>query len=434
MSESESVRINLALHPKQLGVLNDASRKVLLVSGRRFGKSRVAVVRAFLKVMGTKSERGDRLSPPVVLVAMPTLVMAKRVLWRPLLALFKDVPGVEINRSEHRITVPGRVPLIVVGLENSDAVRGVRILHCLVDEGQDVPYRVFTEVLYPAMADTKGSTMFITGTPKGKGNWLYDASINPLYSFHNYPTEDNPFIPRDEIESARLTLPPSVFNQEFRASFIDFEGRLLVTPQITTRAAFEVLSGSVSCLVNSVTIAGVDWGDVNPAIAVVRVYLNGPKDTRAIVVHSEKLGDGRNPVTELDLFSRIHTVSKKWNVRRVYADPSRPGQILAMRTFGKANSDPGMTRAIAGENAISAGIATINAGFHSGSITLLEGLNLISHVTGYHRTIDRSGTFIDKVAPGQNDHELDALRYAVFTFNGRNKHILTSGFSLGGGS
>ena len=413
------VNLDFKLHPKQMRVFKDDSRRVLLVSGRRFGKSMVSLVRAVTKCLTTDVGSYNRLSPPVILIGMPTLVMAKRVLWKPLVNVMSDVPFAKINHSEHRIIVPGKPHIVMVGLENYDAVRGLRILHALIDEAQDVNYKVFSEVIYPAMADSHGSTLFCTGTPKGKLNWFYKAAHDESYnfSFHNYKTSDNPFIPREEIERARAVMPDNIFKQEFEASFVDFDGKIFVfdsDKHCVDRAS--LVNNNLSF------IGGIDWGDVNPAYCIVGIDTD---DNKAYVFESKRLGDGRNPITEDVFFRDIEKVSRRFNVSRFFCDPSRPAALKSMRVYGESRGIKGMSRAILGVNKIAPGNNNLNAGFHSGNLRVLYGLPICPLLESYRRVI-RDETFLDKVEPGQNDHEIDALRYAFYTFNLRNKFKLTN--------
>lgn len=418
-----AVNLDFKLHEKQMSAFRDESRRVLLVSGRRFGKSMVSLVRTVTKCLTTDAGSYNRLSPPVILVAMPTLVMAKRVLWKPLVGIMETLPKVKINHSEHRIIVPGKPHIVMVGLENYDSVRGLRILHALVDEAQDVSYKVFTEVIFPAMADSPGSTLFCTGTPKGKQNWFYEAAHNPEFnfSFHNYPTSDNPFIPREEIERARQVMPDNIFRQEFLADFVNFEGRILVFDSERDCCSRDSIDTD-----GVIYIGGVDFGDVNPAYVILAI---NPVRGVAIVVESKLLGDGKNPVTEDVLYSQLASVSRRFNVKRFFCDPSRPAMIRSMRIYGQSRSIEGMVKAVAAQNKIAPGNNTVNAGFHSGSLKVLYGLPICPKLESYRRVI-RDEVYLDKVAEGQDDHEIDALRYAFYTFNVRNRFILTNGLNI----
>ncbi|WP_414579433.1 hypothetical protein [Anabaena sp. CCY 9402-a] len=124
----------LDLHPAQATVFNDPNPYVLLVSGRRWGKSRLMLTRAIERSLTFKGEY-DPASPPVVLITMPTLKQAKQIHWKPLVNILANAPFVEsINRSENRIIMAGNRPDIIVrgcNDDNGDSLRGLGKTHLI---------------------------------------------------------------------------------------------------------------------------------------------------------------------------------------------------------------------------------------------------------------------------------------------------------------
>jgi len=404
----KSMEINLSLHPKQFEVFADDSRIKQLVSGRRFGKTRVQIVSVVSRMFEFEGTVNP-INPEVILVAMPTRVMAKRVLWRPLVALFEQF-NAEINNSECRITIPGKPSVILAGMENGDALRGLRIYSCHLDESQDMDFSLIQGVIFPAMADTPNSKLFITGTPKGKANWFYEFSKRPDVSFHNYPTSDNPYIPRQEIESAKNQLSPKLFSQEFEASFTSFSN------QIFTDFNPDLHTETIQPYYERIYM-GVDFGDVNPAYVVV-----GYRDKQFQVLDAKRIGDGTNPVPSSVFHKELMLASDRWGVYRMYCDPSRPSAIIDIRRYGRRYGDSGgMQRAISADNPIEPGIAVVNSLFHQNRLTIATHLkSLIINLQSYHRDTKKP----DKVADGQDDHTIDALRYCLYTINKRTKGMV----------
>jgi hypothetical protein len=75
-------------------------------------------------------------------------------------------------------------------------------------------------VIRPTLTDYKGKAIFIS-TPKGKNFFhaIYLKGLNreeSFVSFH-YSSYDNPYIDKEEIDSAKENLPEAVFNQEYLA-------------------------------------------------------------------------------------------------------------------------------------------------------------------------------------------------------------------------
>lgn len=72
--------LELRLHKGQSKVYLDSSNIRMLCAGRRFGKTRLQVVSIISNVMSFDRELNE-LSPETVLVVLPTLVQAKRVIY-----------------------------------------------------------------------------------------------------------------------------------------------------------------------------------------------------------------------------------------------------------------------------------------------------------------------------------------------------------------
>ena len=376
-----------------------------------FGKSRLALVSVIERCLSFQG-KVNPLTPETIVVVLPTLVQAKRVLWKPLQNVFESLPGVTINKSEHRIIVPGKPNILLAGAESGEGLRGQRIYFAAIDEAQDCSPKFLNEVISPAMADTPGSKLLMTGTPKGKVNLLYKLSQEPSIQFFNFPTADNPFVSRDEIERARGSLPPKAFKQEFEADFVSFGGAIY--------SEFDEDRNTYQQLPNSYDRAfmGVDFGDVNPAYVVV--VMVGQK---IYVVEAKQLGDGTNPVAFTTFEREIQVACEKWGVYRIYCDPSRPSAIQDLRRRGKIHRVGGLERAVAGENKILPGLSLVNALFYQRRLLLdRTAQDLVDEITSYHRKQMRgTDEFEDKVEDNQIDHRADALRYVLYSIDVRSK-------------
>jgi hypothetical protein len=392
--------------------------------GRRYGKSRLLIWELILRALSFPGEI-DPVSPETVIGALPTLVQAKKILWQPLVSLAETslAPVVKkINRSDFRIDFHGNKPSIVIAGandSNGDRLRGLRIYFAGCDEYQDWKPGILETVLMPAMADTAGSRALLTGTPKGRLNHLFSlfemVKQNPAeYAAFNHPTLTNPLISRVEVEAAKKRLPPRIFRQEYEASFEDFPGKIY-TSLDNENQYHEILEKDWL----TTAILGIDWGDVNPALVVLGqlgnswVYLEG--------WHS----DTGQPVPQTVLDAELVRLSTKWEVSGSFADPSRPSSILGVRTLGKQYNLPGLRNCVAGFNRIWEGIAQVHSLIVQNRLLFLTDEPEVRRpglVTGndayllaeaYHKTTNKEGQVIEDVAPGQDDHILDALRYAL---------------------
>lgn len=352
----------------------------------------------------------DPSSPPVVVFAMPTLKQCKRIFWKPLINLLVGKPFVEsINRSEHTIKFKGDRPEIVcVGLNDGDGdrVRGFRIATLLADEWQDTKHGIWDEVLQPAMADTPGSIALFTGTPKGKINHLYkfDLKAKSLadWKAFNFFTSDNPFIPKAEIEKAQATLEPRVFRQEYRASYEDFPG------QIFDHLADHHLAQSIPKAFKK-TILGIDWGDVNPALVVVG------QDNSGVwwVLDTWYSSSGVN-VLDSELLEQAKKFAKTWGVKRAWAGHDRPASIQKWNDELPCFVDSWQNSTTGKPYTVNEGNSAVNSLLFHNRIYIAPCLSGFKDKMGsYHRKMDKNGSVLEEIEGGQDDHEIDALRYAV---------------------
>jgi hypothetical protein len=403
---------NLPLHEKQAEVFHSNSKFKVLVCGRRWGKSRLQITKLLYKAL-TFEGTVDPTVPQTIVGVLPTLKQAKKILWAPLVNLLKGCPIVrDINQSDFTIRwVRDRYPRIVIAGandQNGDRLRGLRILHIGADEIQDWKPDIFDSVIVPAMADTEGSSALLTGTPKGKLNHLYGLfnrqSFDPDWQSFNYATITNPFVDKTEVEKRRLILSPRLFEQEYYASFTNFEGQIF--------SEFDPIKHIVNCDNKNLTDywIGHDCGDINPAIVVVGKNTLG----EFFIIESNRLGDQKTPVPLSTVYALIEKWAKLYNANRIYVDPSRPLVIKDIREIGIEKNIHGLETTVAAYNKIEEGNDLINNYFWANKLYVSDKIKeLPDKIASYHRKIDRDGNITDKVAENQDDHELDALRYIL---------------------
>jgi phage terminase large subunit-like protein len=233
----EESTLKFHLHPAQLNVYQSQSRFSILVAGRRFGKTHLAVVRAATKALDPRNV----LRKPVFVIA-PIATQAKLLYWQPLIEALYPVlnPKKPPQSNEGHIWLNNGVLLGVKGADRPDTLRGVGLWHAELDEYADMKPEVWEAIIRPALTDVKGTAGFI-GTPKGRnhfhdlwmdaggdganrgpgsGKRLDGTLVDPSqWSTFHYTSLDNPFLDPAEIQLAKETLSPAVFRQEYLASF-----------------------------------------------------------------------------------------------------------------------------------------------------------------------------------------------------------------------
>jgi len=204
--------LDLALLPWQEEVMKDDSRFRVIAAGRRTGKSHLAAVSLILNAL--TEQKGK------VFYVAPTQGQARDVMWSTIYDIAGDIiEKSHVNNLE--ITLAGGNTIYLKGADRPDTLRGVSLKHLVMDELAFMKPDVWESILRPALADRKGSAIFI-GTPEGR-NHFYDLFVGgrtwPDWNSFHFTSFDNPLVDPSEIEHARQTLPAFSFQQEFLASF-----------------------------------------------------------------------------------------------------------------------------------------------------------------------------------------------------------------------
>lgn len=210
----------------QVPILTHPARHGVVVCGRKFGKTTLGLV-AVIDGRGRPGARwpGAARGAQGAWVA-PSYPIASDI-WRDLKVATRDV-WTDKSEVERRIEFPGGGSVTVRSADNPDSLRGPNYHFVVVDEAALLAEEAWTQVLRPTLAATGGWSLFLT-TPKGQ-NWFYTlfqrASVLPGWAAWQRPTSDNPRVPADEIEAARVELGSYVFAQEYLAEFVTPGGGL----------------------------------------------------------------------------------------------------------------------------------------------------------------------------------------------------------------
>ena len=206
--------LNIQLLPWQQDVWNDKTRFKIVAAGRRTGKSRLAAW--MLIVNALESERGH------VFYVAPTQGQARDIMWQTLLELGHPViTSSHINNLQIKLINGATISL--KGSDRPETMRGVSLKFLVMDEYADMKPEVFEQILRPALADQKGTALFI-GTPMGRNHFyeLYkyaELDDDPTYKSWHFTSYDNPLLDPEEIDVAKKSMSSYAFRQEFMASF-----------------------------------------------------------------------------------------------------------------------------------------------------------------------------------------------------------------------
>ena len=212
--------MKLNLTKPQLAVFKAPNRFKVLVSGRRFGKTFLAICEMM--------KYATQVDKKIWYIA-PTYKQAKTICWSDLKEILHKFNWIEnINESDLSITIKKTGSKIwLKGADNYDNLRGVGVDFLCLDEFADIPARAWQEVLRAAISDTLGRVLFL-GTPRGFGNWAYEIftrdQVDKEWKSFKFTTLEGGIVSADEIQQAKKDLDIRTFRQEYEASFEQYAG------------------------------------------------------------------------------------------------------------------------------------------------------------------------------------------------------------------
>ena len=208
--------MGLTLPQKQ--VIDCKSRFRVLISGRRFGKTYVAI---------NELAKFARIPNRKVWYVAPSYRQAKSICWVDLKEkIIKHNWHTKINDSDLSILLKNNSLIALRGADNEQSLRGVGLDFVVMDEFADIKRYAWNEVLRPTLSDKKGHALFC-GSPKGF-NWAYDMFVKGTqdkdWKSFKYTTLEGGQVDQDEINQAKDDLDERTFQQEYEASFVNYSG------------------------------------------------------------------------------------------------------------------------------------------------------------------------------------------------------------------
>ena len=204
--------IQIPVRKAQHAVLCCDKRFRILVAGRRFGKTQVALLELFRSVCGR-----DRLAWYVA----PTYKQAKRIAWTRLKELTRPYQPTRIYETDLRIDFPWNASIAIRGADNYDSLRGQGLDCVVLDEYAGMAAAAWAEVLRPMLSDRQGSALFV-GTPQGHNHFyeLFEAAQGqPDWATFQFTTEQGGNVSAEELAAAARLLDQRTYSQEYQARF-----------------------------------------------------------------------------------------------------------------------------------------------------------------------------------------------------------------------
>jgi PBSX family phage terminase large subunit len=214
--------MKITLTKPQLKVSSSKARFRVLISGRRFGKTYLAVT----EMMKYASQPNKR-----IWYVAPTFKMAKDICWSALKEMLNMFNWIEdINETTMTITIrQSNSTISLKGADNYDSLRGTGLDFLILDEFADIDKRTWFEVLRASISDRLGHVL-MCGTPKGYGNWSYEMYLKGKqdhdWESFQFTTIQGGMVAKSEVEQAKQDLDQRTFRQEFEGTFENYAGSI----------------------------------------------------------------------------------------------------------------------------------------------------------------------------------------------------------------
>jgi len=310
----------------------------------------------------------------------------------------------DYSKSESVFKVHGGGTIYCRTGTDPDSIVGItNIRHVWADEA-GLLSTYFWENLQ-ARAAFKSAPITLTTSPYTL-NWIYremirpkmkDATARPDVELIQAASEENPYMSRHVIETARANMDPRRFNALFGGKWERMSGLVYdcFDEVENTCEPFELPKGTKY-------VAGVDWGYTHPFVILVRAITPSGQHYQVAEVYEVGLTIDK----KIDVAKRL---SQVFDIDTFYCDPARPDEIAA---FCSAR-----LTAVAANNDIRMGIDRQYELIKSRKFKIFRGTsaNTLDEIEGYHypNPEDRGPDKSDKetLPVDKANHAMDCLRY-----------------------
>jgi PBSX family phage terminase large subunit len=294
----------------------------------------------------------------------------------------------------------------IVGADDERAeskIRGSTFAGAYVDELSIIPETVFKMLISRcAMGDAK---IFATTNPDSPFHWVKTDFLtdNPDVKSWQFTLDDNPQLQEVERDYLRRQYKGMYFQRYIEGKWVQAEGAIYDFFE----EKYHVLDVPTSLA--SHYICGIDYGTSN-ACAFILIGIN-PDYYPNMWVEDEYYYDSKlhqRSKTDAEYAADLDNFLKYKHIRAIYLDPSAA-------SFRAELLKSGVHNLFDAQNEVIDGIRMVSTLLSSGTLKITRKCKkLIEEIQSYVWDPKCAKTGVDKPLK-QNDHALDAMRYALFS-------------------
>ena len=389
--------------PAQTVFVDDRNAETAYVGGVGSGKTASGVQRAARHLKEwNPGEMGLIVAPTVPM--MDNAIIPELRKWGLL-----DGPGVTFNRSKKRVEYPNGSVLILESANNDKKIERLRAMNLAwawIDEAAYQARKVYN-VVSDRLRVGSYRNLFVTTTPRGF-NWVHEvfADLDEYTHPHDLPegevrrsasttsvlgvpTDANPENPDDYIRRQERQRSGEAYEQEIQGKFVSFEGLVYKWFGRDHRVARDDLPETWDR-----TLYGVDWGGSAPT-AIVTIRKSGDE----LYVVDEFY---QSRVVNDTIIAELRDLFDTYGRGPIYCDTNEPRAIEQLKREGFPAREA--------DKSVETGIRHV-----SSRRDALHVVDDCQHTVDEFNTYQyKDGGDSDRVLK-ENDHLMDALRYALFT-------------------
>lgn len=377
--------MELVLTKAQEIIAQDKHRFRVLNCGRRFGKTTLAIEEIKGYVLANKKK---------IAYVAPTYQQARDIVWE---VLKKEFANAYFNEARLEIKV-NDCTIALRGWESIETLRGQAFDFIVIDEIAQMRnfWSAWQEVIRPTLTDSRGHVLFIS-TPKGF-NHFYDLynleNTDKDYKSFHFTSYENTYIPKDEIDKARVELTEDRFAQEYLADFRKTEG--LVYKEFDRKT--HLYDDDTKIYDEVEVIAGIDFGFTNPTAicTIIRDYRGH------YWLNNEYYKTGQTDAQVAE-----YVAASKFN--KVYPDPESPSGIKELRNRGV-----NVREVLKNKDSIVNGIQKVRELLKAGKLHIHKKcINTIWEFETYAYP-EKKELNAKEIPLDENNHMMDAIRYVIY--------------------
>lgn len=324
--------------------------------------------------------------------------------------LFPSPPAIEVNKSGPSIYIPNNGSRIEYKSGKfPEDLEGEACHTYVLDECSKMSEQVYSSA-WTTTTVTRGQIMAIS-TPRGK-NWFYTRSMQAKEEmewcrkndlpftkiFLTAATIDNPFVSKEVVEQARLTLPDRLFKQYYLAEFVD-DGSVFVGYRQCIYTDFEIKDEYwIDQTEDHNVVIGADWAKTEDRCVFIAIDCQ----TRRVCGFWRFY---KIPYTEA--VRRLYTFSHKFkSTEIIFHDKTGLGNVIDDLLADSEMNFRGITFSNANKSDM---VAKLMTAFEQKSIGIPNWEEMISELDAYEVATNALGSTTYSAPTGKHDDIVSAL-------------------------